>query len=61
MPTKCVPQTIGLQNSKGQHGRKEPLMIQLLSLINLFVRNVQRSREFYSHVLEIPVVTSDDQ
>ena len=31
-------------------------MIHSLSLINLFVRDVQRSRQFYTEVLEIPVV-----
>ncbi len=37
-------------------------MVQSLSLINLFVRDVQWSREFYADVLEIPVLTpSDDQ
>jgi catechol 2,3-dioxygenase-like lactoylglutathione lyase family enzyme len=35
-------------------------MVESLSLINLMVRDVQRSREFYCGVLEIPIANADD-
>jgi catechol 2,3-dioxygenase-like lactoylglutathione lyase family enzyme len=35
-------------------------MVESLSLINLMVRDVQRSREFYCGVLEIPIANAGD-
>ncbi len=36
-------------------------MLESLSLINLFVRDVPRSRRFYQELLDVPILAADDQ
>ncbi len=40
---------------------REDTMLESLSLINLFVRDVPVSRQFYQELLEVPIVAADDQ
>ena len=40
---------------------REVSMLESLSLINLFVRDVPVSRQFYQELLEVPIVEADDQ